>query len=168
MKNRLVWCQPGPGAVATARPGCHLRTYAPAGSLGSAFAGLRRGAGRNRIAAGANRKERPAISALPRPCPVPPPSAVLLAGRTLSPSGAPRTASLSSAASAGLGRRLFRDLQIGNIQLHRKSVYLSAPECSPKVKMNFRRVHYFGRSDLPAEISGLWGSMLRTNCRHKK
>lgn len=74
MKNRLVWCQPGPGAVATARPGCHLRTYAPAGSLGSAFAGLRRGAGRNRIAAGANRKERPAISALPRPCPVPPPS----------------------------------------------------------------------------------------------
>ena len=45
---------------------------------------------------------------------------------------------------------------------------ISAPECSPKVKMNFRRVRYFGRSDLPAEISGLWGSMLRTNCRHKK
>ncbi len=82
MKSRLVWCQPGPGAMATARPGCHLRTYAPAGSLGSAFAGLRRGAGRSRIAAGANRKERPTISALP--CPVLPPSAVLLAGRTLS------------------------------------------------------------------------------------
>lgn len=93
-----------PGRGGPARPGCHLRTYAPAGSLGSAFAGLRRGAGRSRIAAGANRKERPAISALP--CPVLPPSAVLLAGRTLSSSGAPRTASLSSAASAGLGRRL--------------------------------------------------------------
>ncbi len=56
----------------------------------------------------------------------------------------------------------------GNIQLHRTSVYLSAPECSPKVKMNFRRARYFGWPDLPAEISGLWGSMLRTNCRHKK
>lgn len=106
MKSRLMWCQPGPGSMGTARPGCHRRTYAPAGSLGSAFAGLRRGAGRNRIAAGANRKERPAIPALPRPCPVPPPRAVLLAGRTLSPSGAPRTASLSSAASAVPGRRL--------------------------------------------------------------
>lgn len=65
--NRPVWCHPGLGSMKTARPGCHLLTYAPAGSLGSAYAGLRRGAGRNLVAAGANRKERPAIPALSCP-----------------------------------------------------------------------------------------------------
>jgi len=162
MKSRLVWCQPGPGAMATARPGCHLRTYAPAGSLGSAFAGLRRGAGRSRIAAGVNRKERPAISALH--CPVSHPQLCSLPGAR-SPV---RRAADRFALLRGFGRPGAAIARRGNIQLHRTSVYLSASECSPKVKMNFRRVRYFGRPDLPAEISGLWGSMLRTNCRHKK
>ena len=147
MKSRLVWCQPGPGAVATARPGCHLRTYAPAGSLGSAFAGLRRGAGRNRIAAGANQKERPAISALPRPCPVPPPT---LRGAPCRAHALPvRRAADRFALLRGFGRPGSAIARRGNIQLHRASVYLSAPECSTKVKMNFRRVRYFGRPDLP-------------------
>ena len=49
---------------------------------------------------------RAAIPSLPRPCPVTPhPKAVLLVLLTLSRLGAPRTASLSSAASASVGRR---------------------------------------------------------------
>ena len=47
MKRRLIGCHPGLGSMGTARPGCHRLTYAPAGSLGPAFAGLRRGAGRS-------------------------------------------------------------------------------------------------------------------------
>lgn len=63
------------------------------------------GAGRNRIAAGAIPKVRPAIPPLPRPCPVAHPQAVLLVRLTLSRLGPPRTASLSSAACASVGRR---------------------------------------------------------------
>ena len=52
-----------------------------------------------------NKIARAAIPSLPRPCPVTPPKAVLLVLLTLSRLGAPRTASLSSAASASVGRR---------------------------------------------------------------
>ena len=50
-------------------------------------------------------KVRPAIPPLPRPCPVTPPPAVFLVRLTLSRLGPPRTASLSSAACASVGRR---------------------------------------------------------------
>lgn len=80
--------------------------HAPAASLGRAQVPPL-GAGRPaKVSPRAqNRKERAAIPSLPRPCPVTPPRAVLLVLLTLSRLGAPRTASLSSAASASVGRR---------------------------------------------------------------
>ena len=79
--------------------------HAPAASLASAHAGLRRRAGRNRIAAGANHQGAASHSVAPSALPRGPPSAVLLVRLTLSRLGPPRTASLSSAACASVGRR---------------------------------------------------------------
>lgn len=83
-----------------------LILHAPAASLGRAQVPPL-GAGRPaKVSPRAqNWKERAAIPALPRPCPVTPPVAVLLGLLTLSGLGAPRTASLSSAASASVRRR---------------------------------------------------------------
>ena len=83
-----------------------LMLHAPAASLGRAQVPPL-GAGRPaKVSPQAqNMKARAAIPALPRPCPVTPPRAVLLGLLTLSGLGAPRTASLSSAASASVRRR---------------------------------------------------------------
>ncbi len=75
MTRFLALIAPRPGRHLLGRPAGATCSdfHAPAASLGTAYAGLRQGAGRNRIAAGAMPLVRPAISLLPRPCPVTPP-----------------------------------------------------------------------------------------------
>lgn len=75
MTRFLAWIAPRPGRHLLERPAgaTYSDFHAPAASLGTACASPRQGAGRKRIAAGAMPLVRPAISLLPRPCPVTPP-----------------------------------------------------------------------------------------------
>lgn len=98
--------RPFAGSVCGPATAITERVYAPAASLAFAYAPLRRRAARTCVAAGAKRIGRAAIPPLPRPCPVSHPKRCSSGGCTLSRLGAPRTASLSSAASASPLRRL--------------------------------------------------------------
>ncbi len=80
MTRFLAWIAPRPGRHLLERPAgaTYSDFHAPAASLGTACASPRQGAGRKRIAAGAMPLVRPAISLLPRPCPVTHPGSIAL------------------------------------------------------------------------------------------